>query len=69
MTDKHHAGYVVTLASDLRDEDAQEVLSALRMIRGVLSVEPIMAGFDVHIATERARAEMRSRLLEAVCDL
>lgn len=68
MTERH-AGYVVTLTEDLDEEAAQQVLDALRMIKGVLSVEPIDASFDVHIGTERARSEIRGRLLDLVRDL
>ena len=64
-----HAGYVVTLTNDLNDEDAQQVLDALRMIRGVLSVEPVAADFSVHIGTERARSEIRGKLLDLARNL
>lgn len=63
------AGYAVTLAEDLDDEAAQQVLDALRMIKGVLSVEPIAADFNVHVGTERARSEMRGKLLDLVRSL
>jgi len=66
---ERHAGYVVTLTEDLDEEAAQQVLDALRMIKGVLSAEPITANVDVHIGTERARSEIRGRLLDLVRDL
>lgn len=66
---ERHAGYVVTLTEDLDDEAAQQVLNALRMIKGVLSVEPITASLDVHIGTERARSEIRGKLLDLLRDL
>ena len=43
MTDRH-AAYIVILAEDIREDDAEDsVLAALRMIRGVASVEPVAA--------------------------
>jgi hypothetical protein len=68
MTERH-AGYVVTLAEDTREDDAEHIINALRMIRGVLSVEPVHAGTDVSIATERAKAEMRAGLLSLLKEL
>jgi len=68
VTDRH-AGYVVTLAKDVREDDAEEILTALRMVKGVLSVEPIIADFKLHMAEERVRAEYRSKLIEFVRSL
>lgn len=62
MTDRH-AGYIVTLADNLRDDDAEPILNALRMISGVLSVEPIVADVDLHIAQSRADAAWQQRIL------
>lgn len=68
MTDRH-AGYVVTLAEDVREDDAQDILNALRMVRGVLSVEPVRADAQLSIATGRARAETREKLLALLKEL
>ena len=68
MTERH-AGYVVTLAEDLREEDAEHVINALRMVRGVLSVEPVRASLDLTVATERVKAETRERLLALLKEL
>lgn len=40
MTDRH-AGYVVTLDRDIREDDAEAVLNAIRMVKGVASVTPV----------------------------
>lgn len=43
MTDRH-SGYIVILDRDIREDDAEEsVIAALRMIRGVADVKPILA--------------------------
>lgn len=62
MTDRH-AGYIVVLDVDLRDDDAEPILNALRMISGVQSVEPIVADLDLHIAQSRADAAWQQRIL------
>jgi hypothetical protein len=63
-----HAGYVVTLAEDMREDDAQATLTALRMIKGVVGVEPVETSADLHIAYTRADTRWRERLLEMVRD-
>jgi hypothetical protein len=63
MTDRH-AGYVVILEHDIRKDDAEVILSALKQIRGVLSVEPVTAGIDQCIADSRAKHSMRMKLYE-----
>jgi len=63
MTDRH-AGYVVVLAEDVREDDAEGILNAIRMIRGVASAEPIIADLDIHIAQSRADQKWRERLYE-----
>jgi len=65
-----HAGYIVTLTDDIRDELASEgIVVALQMVKGVLSVEPIIADFNLHMAQERVRAEYRSKMIEFVRSL
>lgn len=63
MTDRH-AGYIVTLADDVREDDAEHVINALRMVRGVLSVKPVVADIELHMATERAKQDITSRFHE-----
>lgn len=61
MTDRH-AGYVVVLKEDLREDDAQALIDALKMLKGVLTVEPIISGPDIIISTHRAKAEIERKL-------
>ena len=68
MTDRH-AGYVVTLAKDIRDDDAGEsVLVAIRMIKGVISVEPVVADIETHIAEGRRDSAWREALHRLIAD-
>lgn len=65
MTDRH-AGYVVALERDMREDDAQVILDAIRLIRGVCSVEPVEGGYSIAIAEARARREIEERLWKAL---
>ena len=62
MTDRHSA-YIVVLDHDIREDDAEPILGALRMVKGVLRVEPVAASFEEHIAQSRADSAWREKLL------
>lgn len=68
MTDRH-AGYIVVLAEDIREDDAEPTLAALRQIKGVLSVEPLVANPELHSAEQRIRHEYQMKLYEFVRSL
>lgn len=57
MTDRHH-GYIVVLEQDLRSDDAEATLNAIRQIKGVISVEPVVTEVADHMARARVRDEM-----------
>lgn len=61
MTDRH-AGYVVTLAEDIREDDAEAVINALRMVKGVINVEPVVSSVELHIADSRADQRWQERI-------
>lgn len=61
MTDRH-AAYIVTLDHDIREDDAEAILNALRMVKHVLSVEPVVAGYGQHVAEQRANDAWRQRI-------
>lgn len=61
MTDRH-SGYLVTLAEDIREDDAEYIITALRMIQGVLSVQPVTHDHAVAIAEQRAAGEWQEML-------
>jgi hypothetical protein len=64
MTDRH-TGYVVTLAKPLRDDDDADTINALRMVRGVISVEPIVHDLLVEMTVEaRVDNEWRARIIK-----
>ena len=65
MTDRH-AGYLVTLDVDLRDDDAQAVLNAICMIKGVIVAEPLVADPMGTIAENRARRAIWDRMMASL---
>jgi hypothetical protein len=48
-----HAGYLVTLTTDIREDDAQEIIAALRMIKGVAGVQPLVSDWQTGVAADR----------------
>lgn len=67
MTDRH-AGYLVVLAEDVREDDAEPVLNALRMVRGVAAVTPVEASHELQIAQLRTRRGLAAKLHAAIED-
>lgn len=59
-----HAAYLVTLAEDMREDDAEETLTALRMIRGALAVQPVERNIDQQIGQVRADGDWRERIFK-----
>lgn len=56
------SGFLVTLESSLRDDDAEATLAAIRQIRGVLSVAPVVEDIVELNARARARGELVARI-------
>jgi hypothetical protein len=65
MTDRH-AGYIVTLSNDIREDDAEAVITALKMVKGVVGVEPVLADSSVHVAEMRIGSEVRQKLYQFI---
>jgi hypothetical protein len=63
MTDRHSA-YLITLDHDIREDDSAEIISAIRMIRFVTSVQPVTADIPVQVAQSRRDALWREKLTE-----
>lgn len=59
MTDRH-AGYLVTLDRNVREDDAADIVKALEMVKGVISVKPVVAG-DPAQSAERERCDRQWR--------
>lgn len=65
MTDRLK-GVVVTFEQDIRDDDAESTLEAIRHIRGVLSVKPLVSGPEQGMAEDRVRHEIYGKLLDVI---
>lgn len=65
MTDRY-CGVYVTLAADMRDDDAQSTIDAIKHIKGVMAVTPQLAGYDTLCAEVRAIQNCTGDLLELV---
>lgn len=67
MTDRFNA-LTIVLDRDIRSDDAQSVIDAIKMVRGVQSVTPNIADMTDHIAYVRARGEIAAKLFEVLRD-
>ena len=61
MTDRYFA-LTVLLDRDIREDDAEHILHAIRMIKGVLKVEPHVTDVDMWAAESRARHKLVAEL-------
>jgi hypothetical protein len=61
MTDRINA-LIVTLGKDMRDDDVQRLVDAIKLMRNVISVKKNVSNGAAHIAFERARHELGEKL-------
>lgn len=63
MTDRVSAFHVV-LERDIREDDAREIIAAIRQLRGVLHVQAVKdIQVDVLVATSRIKHEVINKLI------
>lgn len=68
MTDRYK-GLQVTFSQDIRADDAQALIEAIKMLRGVQDVRPIIADpWEDSTIEIRIKARFRQRILEALSD-
>ena len=65
MTDRYNA-LTVVLSEDIREDDAEPLMAAIRMMKGVQSVKGHIATIDSHIAEQRARLELSEKLWDVL---
>lgn len=63
MTDRIK-GFVVTLDEDMRVDDIDQIVNAIKMIKGIYSVEPSVSNFDDTMNKERIKSELRGKFIE-----
>lgn len=61
-------GLTVVIERGIRDEDAQAIIDAIRMVKGVVSVQKHVADHTSHFAYVHARHELERRLYNALRD-
>lgn len=61
-----HSGYQIILSDDIREDDAEALIGALYMIKGVSKVVPMEASYEDVLARDRRdevwRTEIRDLL-------
>lgn len=65
MTDRLK-GVTVTFTQDIRDDDAQQILKAIEMIRGVAHVEPSLVTPEDHMNRQVIKSEWRNKIYEFI---
>jgi len=63
MTDRH-TGYIVALDADIREDDAQAIIAAIQMIKGVQTVTPLVADPMGAIHELRVRRNLLNKIYE-----
>lgn len=63
MTDRYNS-LTVVLEKDMREDDAEDLITAVRMIKGVLSVECGIANPGDYIAEKRVKTELLIKLMD-----
>lgn len=63
MTDRLK-GVLVTFGQDIREDDAEKLLDAIRMLKGVIDVRPLVSSIEDDMARARVDFEWRERILD-----
>lgn len=59
--------YIVTLETDINEDD-EAIMNAIKMIKGVINVEPISANPMITIATARAKEKLHEKIFKAISE-
>lgn len=65
MTDRLE-GFTVILAERLREDDAEAIAAAIRQLRGVVEVRPVVTTSASYFGEMRARGDLAKRLLDFI---
>lgn len=63
MTDRYSA-LIVVLDSPLREDDAESLIVAVKQLRGVIDVRPLVQDAMEHVAYIRAWNDIKERVLD-----
>ena len=67
MTDRVK-GFTVTLEKDIRIDDVEVIMQAIRMIRGIANVEPSISTSEDHMNRQRIKYELRDKFYKFMTD-
>ncbi len=67
MTDNYY-GFHVFLEKDIREDDAEHIIHAIQMIKGVSGVEPLVS-LELYGTRLRVRREFLERLMALIEEL
>ena len=60
-----HSGLIVTLEHDIREDDLESVMEAIRHIRFVAAVDPVPgSNLGVHMAKRQLRFDLMKKVLD-----
>ena len=62
-------GVYVAFDKDIREDDAEYIINAIKMIKGVKNVEGILTSPDDWIVRSRVNNEVREKLYKVIDDL
>ncbi len=65
MTDRIK-GFTVALGKDMREDDCQQIINAILMIRGIENVTPLITSNDDWLARQHVKAELRESFYEFI---
>lgn len=63
MTDRYK-GFLVTLDKEIREDDSENIINALQMIKGVFQVKPYINGAEDWMMYEKAVWDTRKKMME-----
>ena len=67
MTDRYYA-LTVILEKDIRSDDAQPMIEAIKMIKGVLDIKPHITTPTELVANHRAKMELTKKIMDMIWD-
>ncbi len=65
MTDRYK-GFLITLDREFRDDDAEPIINALKMIRGVHSVQPYVKNMEDYMSEVKAFSDAGLKMIEFI---
>jgi hypothetical protein len=68
VTDRIHS-ITVVLEKDIRDDDCEGLMNAIRHMRGVADVSGHVSDIGTHMAEVRARIDVSGRLIDLARDI